>query len=164
MPLLVFRIEKGKWLQNEILQEEDPSADAIQSLRVANNSLSVWEISDESELPLIATVLATTFEHLDSFDMVMLDDHSLADRGLKVIATPGETKYAGMANRHRDVAGLDYWGLGNLMECTVVGFKAGRVERIRAAQIRDLLKRAIENGSVKIDDLRPSVQKKVTTS
>lgn len=45
MTLLVRKINRAKWMQNDILSEQDVSADAITiCMKTVGNTLSVWQI------------------------------------------------------------------------------------------------------------------------
>src|SRR5680860_1384079 len=71
IPLLVRKIEKAKWMQNDILNGEEVSADAITNCtRTNKNKLSLWFIQDESNLDDAVLALTSQAQHLETIDTV----------------------------------------------------------------------------------------------
>jgi len=162
MPLLVRKIEKAKWMQNDIISGSDVSADAITNcLKTGHNRLSVWEIDKPGEYLKAALAFASAMEHLDSFDLVVLGYSKLEEAGLRIVTSEGRTKVQGMAETHRDIAELTYTTLGILAGLIVEEIRSGEVKRITVTDIRQILREAIEAGRLYKEDLCESLQNKI---
>ena len=81
MKLLVRKIKKAKWMQNNVLNGASPSADAVTgSLRTQNNTLSVWQIETSDELEDAVTAFVCQGQHLDTVDVVIFEESALSIR------------------------------------------------------------------------------------
>jgi hypothetical protein len=162
MCLLLRKIEKAKWMQNKILDGADASADAITScLRTKDNELSAWEVPDESLVPDAVLAIVSTFDHLDTIDVVLLRQDAISEAGLEVKPTEGVTALKEFATNHRDIVHLTYRTLGEMARLIVDAIRGGRVRRYTGGQLRDLIRTAICGGRISINDLCESVKHKV---
>ncbi|HUT87224.1 MAG TPA: hypothetical protein VMX15_03975 [Candidatus Heimdallarchaeota archaeon] len=162
MSLLLRKIEKAKWMQNDIRGGEDVSADAITNcLKTTANALSVWEVGDESLVPDAALAMASQFDHLDTIDIVLLCQGALGKAGLEVKRSAATTALSEFAANHRDVVGLTYRKLGELARLIVDGIKGNRVRRYTKGKLLELLRGAVASGRISVDDLREGVRCKV---
>ena len=162
MSRLVRKIEKAKWMQIDILHDEDVSADAITNcLKTTANTLSVWEVGDESLGSDAVVAMASHFDCLETIDIVLLCPDALGKAGLEVKPPAGTTALAEFAANHCDVVRLTYRRLGELARVIVGEFRADRVQRYTKGQLRTLLRGAVANGRININDLRESVKRKV---
>ena len=162
MAVLVRKINKAKWRQRDVLNDEEPSADAITNcLKTSQNSLSVWTIDDESHLSNAILALAAGFQRLDTFDVALINEDDLVGNGLTITETPGITPYSAMIGRHRDISDLDYGGLGKVASLIISCLKNETVKRYTKSTLIDLLRAAVLSGDVRLEDLQPSVQKEL---
>lgn len=165
MCLLVRKIDRAKWVQNDIVSGAAVSADAITNcLRTTGNKLSTWRVTDASAIEEAVLAMSSQFDHLDALDVVAVEESALAAAGLNILATPGRTAIGSFADRHRDIAGLTYTSLGALATFIVGEFQADRVHRFTKGQLRRLLVDAISDGVLRADDLKPSVKSEVARS
>jgi len=159
MALLVRKIEKAKWLQNDILAGEDVSADAITNcMKTRMNALSVWEIGGEEELHNAVLAMASQFQHLDTIDVVVLLPAAVAEAGLSVRGTNGATPVKDLAGSHRDLVSLTYRSLGKLAGLIVDGIRQKNVHRYTKQQLKRLLEEAIQAGRLSRDQLQESLR------
>ena len=165
MALLVRKIEKAKWMQNNILAGEDVSADAITNCtKTVNNALSAWQIGEESLVTDAVVAMASQFQHLDAIDVVLLSQPALADAGLKVEHNPGRTALRDFRDRHHDVVGLTYRTLGVLASLIVNGIRESRIRRFTKGELRRLLKNAVDSRRIDVQDLHEGVRKSIADS
>ncbi|MFC1573312.1 hypothetical protein ACFL6M_06905 [Candidatus Eisenbacteria bacterium] len=149
-------------MQNNILEGEDVSADAItHCMRTKHNAISMWVISGEEEVLDAVIAIASPFDHLDTIDIVLIPIGRLDDAGLQVESTEGVTPFSAFVEKHRDVVQLTHATLGSLARLIVDGIRAGRIRRYTRGDLRSLLRGAIEGGRLDIADLRESVRNKV---
>jgi len=159
MSLLVRKIERSKWVQNDILNGQEVSADAITNcMKTSGNTLSVWQIADESNLEEAVLAIASNFKSLDAIDIALFDESNLGQAGLQIVATPGITPVARLKSAHRNLAGLTYRALGIMASFTIECFKRGKVLRFTKGQLRKLLRNAIQAQALSITDLQESLR------
>jgi len=156
---LVRKIDRTKWMQNDIVRGEEVSADAITNcMKTKGNALSVWKVASESSLDQAILAMSSQFEYLETIDVVVLDEPVLQDAGLQIVATPSTTTVEHLVNTHRDIVGLTYASLGTLARFIVEGFKADRVRRFTRGQLRKLLAQALKDGTLSMQDVKESVR------
>ena len=159
MSVLVRKIDRAKWLQNDIANGEEVSADAITNcMRTKANTLSVWKIDSASSLNDAVLAMASQFDHLDTIDVIVLDDSELEKAGLNIVATPGNTPIRRLADFHRDIAALTYRTLGVVADFTTRCFQQQNVRRFTRGQLISLLKGAIGQGDIAQSDLKEHVR------
>ena len=159
MSRLVRKIDRAKWLQNDIANGQEVSADAITNcMKTKANTLSVWEIDSASALDDAVLAMASQFDHLDTIDVVVLDESELDRAGLRIAATPGTTPVKRLADIHRDITALTYRTLGIVADFTVKCFQQDSVRRFTRGQLISLLKSAIHQGEITETDLKERVR------
>ena len=162
MSFLVRKIDKSKWMQNDIVKGEPVSADAItQCLQTRGNCLSVWRIPDESKLDDAVLAQATRFEYLESIDFVMLEEASVAGAGLSLERTPGDTAVKELVDCHLHVAALDYCSLGTFADLIADLIRAEKDIRYTKTDLVSVVASAVRTGRLEIVDLREKVRKRV---
>ncbi len=162
MSLLVRKIDKGKWLQTDIFNDEDVSADAITNcMKTTNNTLSTWHIENESELDNAVLAIISNHQHMDTIDVVWLNKENLHEQGISFKHTIGVTPVKSWSSRHVDIVDLNYRSLGRIASCVVKSFKETRVKRYTRGMLRKILKDAIESGHVDAGSLSPSLISKL---
>jgi len=163
MSLLVKKIEKGKWLQNDIIKGEDISADAITNcMKTKNNTLSMWRIDDEGKIDEAVLAIVSAHQHLESFDVVWMKISQLEEYGIGMQDTPGTTPISDLVERHVDIVNLTYRSLGKVANCIVKSFSDSSVKRYTYASLKKLLKSAIKSGRLEVERIAPSVAEKLT--
>jgi hypothetical protein len=162
MTLLVRKISKAKWYQLDIAVSYDVSADALTNcLRTTKNTLSVWKIDTEDDLNQAVLALVANQDHLAAIDVVILEESSLSQYNLKIIASPGDTPVESLVNEHRDIAELSYNKIGHVTNHIVDRIRSNHIKRYTISMLKKVLKDAIEAGLIKKEDLKVDVQKKL---
>lgn len=162
MPLLVRKIDKAKWMQNDILGGEDVSADAITNcMKTRGNTLSTWEVSEEENIEEAVLAMVSAHQHLDTIDVVCLNPGFLQNQGIRLQTNCGNTPVKDLVDRHVDICDLTYSSLGTVAQKIVEGISNGKVFRYTKGSIKKLLKSAINVGLLQREDLYESVLKKL---
>ena len=74
MSLLIRKINRNKWIQNDAVPDDVP-ADAITGgcVRTQRNTLSVWEVPDENKIDEAVLAIVSAGHHLETIDVVQID-------------------------------------------------------------------------------------------
>lgn len=162
MPLLVRKVDKGKWMQNDIVNGADVSADAItHCMRTANNKISVWEIDSEGNSEEAVLAMVAAHEHLETIDVVLMNRDYLTENGINCVNSEGRTAVTDLINRHRDLDSLTFKKLGIIAYHIVDGIKNDKIKRYTIGQQKEILKKAISTSRLNPDDLKNSVKEKL---
>lgn len=162
MSLLVRKIEKAKWMQNDILAGEDVSADAITNcMKTTGNTLSTWLIRAWDEIPEAVLAIVSSHQHLDSIDIVCLERSLLERQGMDLRSTPGATPVKDLIDHHIDISNLAYRSLGTVANHIVNEIKQERTVRYTKGMIKKILNSAINDGRITKSDLHESVRAKL---
>ena len=161
MSLLVRKINKAKWMQNDIRSAEDVSADAITNdLKTQGNTLSAWQVAEETIADAVLAIVAS-HQQLDTIDVVFLDPSSLESNGIMLQSTLGNTPVKNLIDQHIDICDLTYRTLGTVAEQIALALKEGKVVRYTKGKIKNLLKDAIDQGRLQMNDLNESLRKRL---
>lgn len=159
MSLIVRKIERAKWMQNDILSGADVSADAITNcMKTTINSLSVWEVSQEDKVEDAVLALASQSERIETMDVVILNRTRLIEVGLQLEETNGLTPIEALSQKHRDIVYLTYTSLGVLARLIVEGIRNNTVQRYTVGRIKNLIKNAIAAGRLNEEALKEKVR------
>lgn len=162
MSLLVRKIEKAKWLQNNIQGGEDVSADAITNcLKTKGNTLSTWSISTIDELSEAVLAIVSGHEHLDTIDIVYFDSNLLKEDGIALQSSPGKVPIQDLIEQHKDIINLTYKSLGTVANYIVESIKQDNVKRYTKGMIKKILNKAIDEGRLQKTALSESVRDKI---
>lgn len=173
MSLLVRKIDKTKWLQNNITADEDVSADAITiCLKTSENTLSVWKVSTETDIKEAILAIVSSGDHLEAIDIITIDCQRVTSDGLN-FAQNLEKSFArikDLKNAHYEITDITYGKLGviasYIVECFKKGqiinsCKEGQVIRFTEGYLKDTIQEAIDDRRLKKEDLPDSIQKKL---
>ncbi len=162
MSLLVRKINKAKWFQVDIENDSDVSADAVTNcLRTTNNTLSVWQINTEKDLDNAVLALVTKHEHLETIDIIILEESSIKDYNISIVASPGETPIDKLAQNHRDLAELTFSKIGSIKDYIVERIRTDNLRRYTKGSLKKLIQLAIKEGTIELDDLKESFRDKI---
>jgi hypothetical protein len=162
MSLLIRKINKAKWYQVDIENDSDVSADAITNcLKTTKNTLSVWCISCEEDLDNAVLALVSNQDNLETIDIVILEESLLDGYNIRIVATQGETPIEELAKTHRDIADLTFSKIGIIKDHIVERIRTKHLRRYTKGTLKKLIKDAIEDGKLKLEDLKESVQKNI---
>jgi hypothetical protein len=162
MSYLVRKINKAKWYQIDIEHDDNVSADAITNcLKTTKNTLSVWKVENEEDLDQAVLALVANQDYLDTIDIVILEETSLLEYNLNIVASPGETPVESLINAHRDISDLTFTKLGDVKNHIVERIRNKRLKRYTVSSLKKLLQNSIEAGLLKKEDLKESIQQKI---
>jgi len=162
MCLLIRKIERTKWLQNDITNGAEVSADAITNcLKTKNNSLSVWRIEDDSAVEDAVLAIVSNSQHPDTIHVALLHEREVLASGFQLEAKLGVTRVERLRDTHCDICGLTYGSLGLIARLIVECFQQERVHTFTSGMIKNLLKKAIEEGELEEGDLEDSMRSKL---
>jgi hypothetical protein len=157
MQLLVRKISRSKWNNSD----EDVfklSSDAITTcIRTSRNTLSVWKIETENDLDEAVLALASNFQKLETIDVVTLDGDYLIKASVEQEQTNGITPIADLINNHYDLKNLNYYKIGIVAEHIIQRLMLNKVKRYTIEELKAILKKAIKQDRLKIEDLNESV-------
>jgi len=153
MPFFVRKIELQKWLQNDILNGADVSADAITGcLRTKFNTLSFWYVESDEQISDAVLAITSSFEKADSIDIVTIDTNSFSN-GLIFSSTDGLTPYEDFKDKHRDLTELTYPKLGTVAEIIIKCIKENKRINYSRKTIKEMLHNSLNNGKIKREKL-----------
>lgn len=159
MPFLVRKINKAKWMQNDIISGHDVSADAITNcMKTSQNALSTWEITHEDDVANAVLAIVAGHQYLDTIDVVLLDPIWLKNMGINLKSSPGNTPVKELVNNHIDICNLTYHSLGSVAENIVRSFKEEKIKRYTRGDIKRLLSDAVKAGRLEKKDLYESIR------
>ncbi|MBF0475703.1 MAG: hypothetical protein HQK59_07690 [Deltaproteobacteria bacterium] len=162
MPFLVRKITKAKWMQGDIFNDADISADAVTNcLKTTQNALSTWQISSEDELPEAVLAIVSNSDNCDKIDVVCLDRDSLESQGIRLEQSQGITPVEELKNRHVDISGLTYRSLGTVANEIAQEIRQKRDVKYTKNDIKKLLGDAIANGRLQKENLSESLRNKL---
>ena len=102
--MLVRKITKSKWFQNDILNGAEVSADAITNcLKTTKNTLSVWRVDNEETIEEAALAIVANQQYLETIDVVLLDEEYFLKYQIKIENTEGNTIVEDLKNTHVDL-------------------------------------------------------------
>ncbi len=163
MALQVRKINRAKWREENIVKDAEIPADGITNcLRTQQNNLSVWEIKSEDEIEnaVIAIVSAQTHP-FEPFDIVLLNPEYLEQNGVNFTATEGITTVKKLKDTHFHMVDLTYKKLGIVARHIVEKFKEKKVLRYTRKELKDILKNAINENKLDINELSEVVKNKL---
>jgi len=161
MRLLVRKIQKSKWMQNDILNGEPVSGDAITNcLKTKNNTISTWGIMSEDKIEQAVLAIVSAHQHIDTIDVVILEKENI-EKKFNLKNEPGNTPVKDLVDTHIDICGINYNSLGELAQAIVDKFKENKVFRFTRKQIKDLLITAVKSGRLNLRDLHDNIKEKL---
>ena len=166
MAYLCRKISSAKWEKKDYLAESEISADAITvDMRTSESRLSFWICNrDNSDWKEAALALAANMEKLETFHLLLLEQSDLDEGKFPVVKTDGNTRVRDLVQRHRDMERLDTVRLCELAMKIVRRVREtpiNNIETVTKAEMRKILKNAVELGRVKLEDFDEKRQRKL---
>lgn len=159
MSLLIRKINRGKWLQGEVVPADIP-ADAITGcMRTQRNTLSVWEVPDENKIDEAVLAIVSASDHLETVDVVQIDREYLEENEIDCIQTKGRTLVEDLADTHIDLSNLAYKELGIIAYHIADKFRQNKVIRYTRASTKKILIDAIQEKRLEVDNLKESIRR-----
>jgi len=162
MSLLVRKIDRTNWTLSEICSVADIPADAITNcLRTGGNKMSVWEIKDEADIDEAALAIVATRDHLETFDVVVIEPDFIKEKGITLSPTAVSTPVDDLNDTHLDLCELSYSKLG-IIACYVADrVTHEKVKRYTVVHLKEILNNAISQGRLKPGGLKESLRTKL---
>ncbi len=164
MSLFVRKINRAKWQWNSTGKDDDIPADAITGgcIRTSQNALSVWKVDGKEKLEeaVLALVLAPSREQLDTIDVVAMDPEYLRDKGIEWEESKGQTLVSDLTDSHVDLTRLSYRKVGILAYHIAERIQANDAKRYTVGQLTAIVKKAVQDGRVNLDDIPNETLKK----
>ncbi len=148
MSILVRRINRAKWDQVDIYND-DSSADAITlCLKTTNNDLSTWLVDSEENIDtaILALITGSRQENLSTIHIVYFDESIIAEKDLNLAQTIGDTLIPTIKDKHRDISELTYSKLGDVKDIVLDCLRNDRFKTITRANLKKMLIKSIEDG------------------
>lgn len=162
MSLLVRKFDRGKWLQTDIENGEDVSADAITlCMRTSGNKLSVWEIKQEEDIDEAVLAIVAGCDHLEAFDIVTINLDYIKKNGIGLSSTDGPTAVDDLKDTHRDLCELTYKKLGVIAYYIVDKITQKKTRRYTKVQLKTILSNAISHDRLELDKLSSFIREKL---
>lgn len=163
MSVFVRKISRAKWPDDSIagnINNGDISADAITAcLRTAANTLSVWSIPSEEHLEDAVLAILAAGEKIETIDVAQLSPERLHASGIEYRQSAGETKVLELVKSHFDLVCLTYGKLGIVAQQVLDSIVDGKVQRFTIGRLKEILRRAIEEGRLSPDELSEKMKK-----
>lgn len=152
MGYYVRKISLSKWPKPPSFEEFDIHslrADAIADIRTIDDSLSLWSIPSESSADINEAVLALATSinqsSFDKIDVVVFSDEDILANGFQLEIAEGDTAVTDLKCTHRNIVGLTYDSLTNVIKMiskkTIAGHQIRRNKRAIETLIKDNLGR-----------------------
>lgn len=162
MPFFLRKIRQPKWFKHEDLPwlpEDSLQADALGDLNTKDNRLSVWHIQDDkANLEQVVIALAAIFQDPSHLDCALFDQQLVSEIDVKIEDTRGESSYEEANVWHRDLAELS---AEKLMQLATIIMRSGEKQRFPKTRVLDLVKQAVDSGSIDREKLKPNVRVKI---
>lgn len=159
MSILVRKVTKSKWLQNNISEGESPSADAITTdLRTTKNSLSVWEIESIDMLEDAVLAIVSAGDHLDTIDVILFDSDDFSCSRLEVRKTDVPIPFKDFIKQHRDIVNLNYRSLGEVAKLIVKSISSNSgICRFSRGKLKKIINSGLSEGKVQSDAMNHAI-------
>jgi hypothetical protein len=157
MQFLVRQIQKGNWVNVDDNIFKLSSDVLTSALKTQKDTLSVWQINSENDLDEAVLAIVSNFKVLESIDVVILDGVYLLKANVEQEQTNGRTPVTDLINSHYDLKKLDYYTLGLVAEHIIQRVKINKIKRYSIKDLKTILKKAISDNRLKLEDLKESV-------
>jgi hypothetical protein len=158
MHYLARKIQRAKWDPSPNIPAEEIRADAITGgcLKTSDDNLSLWQCRDSREdVEEIALVLASTMNKIEGIHIVLLNKELLRNSKLSLESTQGITPIEDLRGRHIDLTNLTMRKVCKIAEHVKAALPIqSQFYQFTRAQIREILRRAIESDRIKLEQLR----------
>lgn len=150
---------KSRWYKDDWCGQVDAPGDALRDLGTEKNVLSVYVFEDdEKDLERIITAVAANRENLGKVDFAVLREDLLNELDLKSQVTPGQTPDPVVNEWHRDLTELT---AGKLAAFAGAICNKGKIDRYQRSKVCNLLRDAIETGSIVRAGLKSTLVEKL---
>lgn len=164
MSLLIRKINPNNW-SFPFTSVGEIGADALTRgcLKTANNCMSTFEVSSETDIDNAILALASNNDQMETFDIVILDKEEINNLGFICLNTPGNTPVKSLVETHRDISELKYSNIGILAKYIHECVSQGKTVKFTKSEIKAIIAKAIRDELITPDALRGKVKSEFTT-
>ena len=160
MSYFVRKFAKPKWTRTAINDNpfDIPSDVICSDLKTADNTLSVWEIEDETKLEDAVLAITSGGDRLDTIDIIWIEKREIEMKGVSYKQSPGDTPIKQFVDTHVDLCQLSYYKIGLVAES--ISEKVARdvqIKRYTQTDLKKIYKSAISNGIIDKDSLKSGI-------
>ena len=146
MSLLARKINRSHW-PDSVTAVSDIGADAITlSMRTSRNAMSAYEIPAMINIDDAFLAISSSFQRLESFDIVVMEKQDLVNLHIDCIRMEGTTPVEDLKDTHLDIPGLCYSKLGVIAHYIACRIIENHSIRRTKSQLKDILNQAIQGG------------------
>lgn len=156
--------KKAKWEQSKSKKVEDLSSDIITNcLKTSNETLSLWCITDDSEIDDAIIALSSNRELIQKLDYIIIPDKYIDTYKLKLKDNSGGSPYGSFNSKHRDIININYSLLGVISEMIldIINNKDGEIVRVYEDQIKEKLKSALNRNILNTNSMNKKLLEKL---
>lgn len=166
MSLLARIISRAKWPAtiNDGINLDELPADAITGcLRTSSNTLSTWEIESLDSIDDVALAMISSAQKLEGgLQIITIDKEKALGYGFTLDHTDGNTPVTDLKKTHYDVSNLNYDSIGSFAMLVVEELRNNHIYSFNSTKLKQLLKKAIQDERLNIDDLKDGVRRKIS--
>lgn len=161
----VRKISRGKWPEENIINQaglEDVEADTLTiDLKTDHNTLSVWQVDDDTELDDIFVALGSNMDNISTIFIVKLDQNDLLSRGIVLDDQEGNVPVLGINDKHHNIVNLNYVNMAEIIDTILIGLKEEEWSKRTKSNMKKLLCKAYLEGKLDIDNMSASLVKEI---
>jgi len=153
--------KKAKWEQSLSMEIDALSSDLITGcLRTQGETLSLWRLESYEMVNEAIVALASNRELIQHLDYMIIPENKLSDYGFDIEFNCGHTPYEEFNKNHYDIIKLNYEKLGNVSQMILELNKSdsNKIVRVYQDDVKLLLKKAINEGKINEDKLKPKLK------
>ena len=103
--------------------------------------------------------MASQFDHLDTIDILTVEDSLFENTGLRLKKELGVTPYEQFAERHWDVEDLTYSSLGTMANVIIEEINREHKTRFTKKKLIEIIQKGIDSNKISRDRLKNGVEK-----
>lgn len=152
--------------QDEIINDNQISADAMSDLKTTDNCISTWFMINNDNIELQKCILALTsgFRSLDTVKVVLLDYDKINELGFEVKENVGNTRIAEYGILHRDIANLNFGTLLMLAKNILESVWDNYTKTINKEEITQWLLQSMNEGILEFETLDKNMKASLAAS
>ena len=154
MSYLIRKVENIAEWSNKSDDEQDLPADTLtHELKTTSNTLSLWEISDLTQLDDIAIAIATTRDEIKDFFLVYFEKDEI-EKNFDLINQKNEsTPFEDYQDKHYDIQNLKVKDLCGFAKKILQVVEQGKVFDFLVEEEKDHIKDLVDSEKIKKDIL-----------
>lgn len=167
LAILVRKIARAKW-PDELCGIDKLNGDAISDLRTTNNTISLWRVASEAELPsaMLALSASSKSSKVENVSLVWFPEAAILERNIRLDSeTPGDTVISDLASLHCDACEITYKSLGDLASVLMLELiQEKHYKRYSKAEVKKALVNAYKDKRISAEKCMPSLLDEIQKS